>query len=265
MSRTLVIAEPGCTAEGDFDTMVRQIHMAADCGADVFKSQWTSEAAQMVARRHAEPKYLEYYGWLEYPIEWHKELRKVALSRKLQYACSVYLPEDVQAVRPLVDYLKISSFENQDQALLREALSSRAKTVIVSTGMLDQWGWAYWRLKRLQWMCGLRLLQCTSSYPVSLDQVQIGAMVASGFDGLSDHSKNMLTGGFAVAAGAQIVETHIALDDCDPENPDYAAALSPAEFEIYVRNIRAAEEARGSGRKSTQGQETWALRYRVGV
>ncbi len=74
--KTLIIAEPGSTHEGDYDTMLRLIKCAADCKVDVFKNQWTSSAERMCARRHA-PEYLESYRKLQYPLAWHASLREV--------------------------------------------------------------------------------------------------------------------------------------------------------------------------------------------
>ncbi len=260
MARTLVIAEPGCTAEGDFDTMVRQIHKAADCGADVFKSQWTSEAAQMVARRHAEPEYLKYYGWLQYPIEWHAQFRLIAQSRGLQYGCSVYLPEDVKTIAPYVDLLKISSFEAHDDAML-EAAEQITTRVMISTGMSDrEWHW--------RWH-GADILHCVSCYPAPLDAMNIRAI---DFDdrrmrctGLSDHSHHLLSGAIAVACGATVVETHFCLVTCRPSNPDYEVALFPESFRRYIQNIRDAETMLGDGIKRIQPCEEPMLKYRVGV
>jgi sialic acid synthase SpsE len=49
--RTLVIAEPGGTAKGDYATMVRLLETAHVCGADVFKPQFTVDAERHLARR----------------------------------------------------------------------------------------------------------------------------------------------------------------------------------------------------------------------
>ena len=268
MSRTLVIAEPGCTHEGDYATLLELLRTAKACGADVWKPQWTSDPVQMCERRHIGPDhpkrdyYLRAYSWLNFPVEWHAEFKAICQQIGLQYAVTCFLPQDVGTVAPYVDYLKVASFENCDASMLRVARKS-GKPIIVSTGAMKRWSWAFWRLKWWQWRSGVRLLQCTSAYPVSLDQVHLLAMVRCGMDGLSDHSRDMVTGGFAVAAGASVVEAHYALYECDADNPDYPCAFSPGEFEIYVKNIRKAESARGLGDKHTYGQETWAVRYKV--
>jgi len=264
----LVVAEPGCSAEGDKATMVRLLETAAQCGAGAWKPQFCSNPVLMCERRHIRhdhPKrgyYERAYSWLRFPVLWHADFRDRCHALGMQYVVSVFLTQDVAAVALFADIIKISSFENGDAGLLRAAVRS-GKPVIVSTGMLKRWSWAFWRLKWYQRVHGVRLLQCTSAYPVDLNQLNLKAIGACGLDGLSDHSRDMIVGGLAVANGAEVVEAHYALYDCNPENPDAGVAFSPGEFEIYIKNIRKAEQANGTGDKQPQGQETWAHPYRA--
>jgi sialic acid synthase SpsE len=264
----LVIAEPGATAEGDYATMVKQIHVAADCGANVWKPQWTSDPDAMVARRKVPEKYRKFYGWLKWPIEWHGEFKRICAERGMEYAVSVYLPRDVAVMVPFVDYLKISSFEATDGALLDAARRElRRSEVIVSLGMGAQWDYQEWVP---------RLLHCVSSYPAQLGAMNLSILPAHDewagladpsvrweYAGLSDHSRHVLTGAIAVACGARVIETHYRLEDCDPENPDYAVAFMPAEFAQYVQNIRDAELMLGDGIKRLQPCEAEMAQYRV--
>jgi N,N'-diacetyllegionaminate synthase len=103
------------------------------------------------------------------------------------------------------------------------------------------------------------LLHCVSAYPAPISEMNLRAVGR----GLSDHSRNLLTGAVAVGAGARIIETHYRLDTCHPTNPDYAVAFTPAEFTQYVKNIRDAEAMMGDGVKKRQPCEEWAVPYRV--
>lgn len=252
MSRTLVIAEPGCTAEGDFEQMLRLIDAAAECGADVFKAQWTSSAQRMVERRKA-LDYLRFYGWLEFPIAWHEAFATRCAQRGIAYACSVYLPEDAATVSAHVKFLKISSFEADDAALV-SACRRAGPPVIVSYG-----------LGRRRSYKGDIELHCVSAYPAPLESLNLWCInyEHESFDGLSDHSRHLLAGALTVAMGGSVVETHYRLDDCDPRNPDYAVSFSPSEFAQYVRYIRDAEVMLGGGVKRVQDCEQPMLRYRV--
>lgn len=256
MSRTLVIAEPGCTAEGELDTQIMLAIAAAKAGASIFKSQWTSNARRMVERRNA-PDYLRFYRWLQHPVEWHETLARVCAEHRMDYACSVYLPEDVAAVAPYVEYLKVSSFEAKDKALLAAADRSGCQ-VIVSAGMCDED-----EIDEL--VDGERcVLACTSAYPAPLATIRLGMIRRHELDGLSDHSRNIRMGAYAYCAGAHVIEAHIRLNVTDPANPDYATAFSPEEFVDYVAHIREAETA-STDYVGIPEAERPMMRYRVGA
>jgi sialic acid synthase SpsE len=264
MSKTLVIAEPGCTHEGSKDTLLELLHTAKACGADVWKPQWTSDPVQMCERRHIGPDhpkrdyYLRAYSWLSWPVEWHAEFKAICVRVGLKYACTVFLPSDVKTVAPYVDYLKIASFELNDISM-HEACALAGKSVIASYGMCDPGA-----VSVDAWCCPDYRLHCVSAYPSPLGAMNILAIDRSyGFDGLSDHSRHLLAGALAVACGAEVVETHYRLDSCDPNNPDYAVAFPPAEFTQYIQNIRDAEIMLGSGVKQIQECERAMLPYRV--
>jgi N,N'-diacetyllegionaminate synthase len=264
-----VIAEPGCTHEGRWSDMLRLLDVAHQAGASCFKPQYVSNPARMCERRHIgldHPKreyYERAYGWNSYPIEWLELLSGLCKERGMQLACTSFLPEDVATVDPFVSIHKIASFEAEDEALIREAGSS-GKPVLLSTGMLGAN-----KEFEFAWDADVRLLHCTSAYPAPIDALNLrfidwhcmgrGNRVL----GLSDHSRNVLTGAVAVGAGSEIIEAHIRLDGTSPENPDFAAAFSPAEFKVYVENIRLAEQMMGDGIKRVQECEQWALPYRV--
>lgn len=253
----LVIAEPGCTAEGDKAAYLRLIDAAAAADCNVFKPQWVSDPEAMLARRHITPEHPRYdyyrraYGWLCWPVEWHTEFRQACTARGLEYACTVFLPQDVPTLAPLVDYLKISSFE-QDVQLARLATINHNR-VIVSHGAR---GSRYF-------VPGSLGLHCCTAYPAPDDEMNLALLRSRFYDGLSDHSRHLLTGAVAVGAGAKIIETHYRLYDCDPANPDHAVAFEPDELAQYVANIRTAETMMGDGIKRVMPSEQWAVPYVV--
>lgn len=255
MGHTLVIAEPGCTHEGDYDAICHLIETAAACGADVFKNQWTSDPAAMVANRKRlklkAPKgtqwddYQQYYAWLAYPVEWHERFEALCESVGMRYACSTYLAKDVAAVAPYVWAFKVSSYEAMDVALLEAYRPFRARRLWVSLGQARgremEWRQIIGSSTR-QWE-RVRYFHCVSAYPAPLDTLRLRSSIVEG-DGFSDHSRSLIAGALAVAYGARYVETHMRLDSCDPRNPDYAVAFDPAEFATYIRYVRGAEAMR---------------------
>jgi sialic acid synthase SpsE len=273
----LIIAEPGATAEGCKQTLLKLLETAHGCGANVFKPQWTSNPQRMCERRHIGPEhpkrayYERAYSWLAFPVEWHEEFRTRCHALGMQYACSVYLPDDVATIAPLVDYLKISSFEAMDrhmswavERILRQRRIRKPK-IVVSLGMQSSRSetdecYAIWSWHRVRYVPAM--LHCVSSYPAPLGSLGLTNIPVSG-GGFSDHSRHLLAGAVAACCGAEIIETHYRLDTCHPSNPDYAVAFTPAEFAQYIRNIRDAETMMGDGEKKPQPCEEAMAQYRV--
>ena len=281
----LIVAEPGGTHEGKLSTMLELIDVAASAGCDVYKGQWVSNAQTMCDRRHA-PEYLDSYLKLQYPLEWHAELREHAKAQGLDYACTAYIPGDPTLLAPFVDYLKLSSFEFDDAALYREAILAKptrqrlnhsqimsgvhVSPLIVSTGMrmTVNHEWRIWENKKCY--APEAILHCVSSYPAPLAALNLSLCSGNGqydgeprYAGFSDHSHDVRVGAWAVAAGAQILETHFRLDSCDPANKDYAVAFTPAEFKEYIKNVRDCEVAMGDGVKRVQECERDMERFKV--
>ncbi|HOB73481.1 MAG TPA: N-acetylneuraminate synthase family protein [Phycisphaerae bacterium] len=98
----------------------------------------------------------------------------------------------------------------------------------------------------------LALLHCVSSYPAREDEANLAAIgtLARAFhcvSGFSDHTESVAMGGYAVAAGARIIEKHFTLDRTRP-GPDHAFSLEPEMLAEYIRHIRQAERFVGNGR-----------------
>lgn len=271
MSRTLVIAEPGATAEGRYEAMLQLIRVAAQAGCDVFKAQWTSDPAKMCARRKA-PDYERFYRWLAFPVEWHETLAAACKEHGIDYACTVYLPEDVATIAPHVELFKVSSFEALDLDFLKAHEPFLAdRQLLISTGMgLDPanapWPWYGW-VEQLA--PAIAFLRCVSAYPAPISGLHLRLIQDDdlmGCSGLSDHSRHLLAGALAAAAGADYIETHFRLYDCDPANPDYAVSFDPGELTHYVQNIRTAETMLGDECAPLLDEsEKPMLRYRVGA
>jgi len=246
--------------------MYRAIDTAKACGADVWKTQWTSSAIALARQRRA-PDYLARYRLIQWPRDWHALLKDHCDRVGIEYGCTVYLPQDVPVIAPFVERFKVSSFEARDAALWRQLVRSR-KPKLVSVGMLGHrtgsWGVAR-RLRRTD-----TLLYCVTGYPVPAEQLRLHslrqtAVLTRGNVGLSDHTRSLVTGALAVALGATVIEKHVRLDDTRPSNADYPVSLDPGAFRDYVRYIREAEVVLGrpGSRKRVQPCERHYLRFRV--
>src|SRR5688572_33244166 len=103
--------------------------------------------------------YEQAYGWNSYPIEWLEQLALLCKERRMQLACTSFLPEDVATVDPFVSIHKIASFENGDSRLMGEAMRTK-KRIIISSGMRDG--------IEIPPLPHAEILHCTSSYPAPI-------------------------------------------------------------------------------------------------
>ena len=253
VNRTFVIAEAGSCHDNEWGKAVELILTAKRVGADACKFQFWSNATRLAERRHASA-YLGVYHKYQLPVEWLPLLKAQCDHAGIEFMTTCYLPEDIPVVAPLVKRFKVASFEAGDEAFLK-AHGGYGKPLIVSTGMFDGSEWP-------RQLPQTELLHCVSAYPTPLDQANLGAL-RLGYSGYSDHTACTLTGGFAVCAGARILEVHFRLATTDTQNPDYTTALSPYELHEYVANVRLAERMLGDGVKRPQACEAPMSAYRV--
>ena len=241
-----LIGELGSCHDGDWQKVERLVAACAEAGFSACKLQYWSSADRLADRRHATDAYRAIYHTHQIPLAWLPAFRALCDEYEVEAVCTAYLPEDVERVAPYVDRIKIASFENEDMALITAALKA-GKPVIVSAGMTDERALRRIRSRLMGRHYG-GVLACVSAYPAALD----GVLERLGWrwmdeddcpfcDGYSDHTRNVWTGACAVACGAEIIEVHVRLDDTDTVNPDYATALSPAEFRQYAEGVCTAE------------------------
>lgn len=147
--------------------------------------------------------------------------------------------------------IKIASSDVINTPLLHRAADT-GLPMIVSTGAAtaDEIVASVQRLR--SWGVGDRLvlLHCISGYPAPLETTNLrdrALWEAFGVPcGFSDHTRSIQIAGWAVAAGACVLEKHFTLDRSAP-GPDQAMSMSPGELGKYVAAVREAEAALGSG------------------
>ena len=221
MVKTFVICEAGSNHAGSLGNAKRLIQLAATAGAQACKFQFCSNYERFMERRKLTTK--------PYPFSieesWLNELNAVCAAHGIEFLCTVYLPEDVKVIGPFVSKFKVSAFERDDSTMILE-MHNYGKTMLVSNG------WGY----------GLRLY-CVSEYPCPDEHLHLIKMTEGDVysDGLSDHTKSLITGALAVALQAEYIETHFRLWDTPTTCPDYDVARDPDELVEYIRNIRQAE------------------------
>jgi len=256
-----VIAEPGSNHNGNLDTAIKLIDVAADAGADAVKFQtfraeehYVKNTPQFTYLRDLEPRLstFELIKKNEMPREWHAPLRAHAERRGLVFLST---PSDRDAVDELVGVhdmgaIKIASFEAVDLSFI-DYCARKGRPMIIATGMCSL-GDVEDILATTERAGNHQvvLLHCVSLYPTQPEQVNLRAMqtLAAAFDvpvGLSDHTMGVEIPLAAVALGASVIEKHYTLDRRLP-GPDHPFAVEPDELKAMVAGIRKVQSALGS-------------------
>lgn len=266
----LIIAEAGVAHFGDMGLARELVALAAEGGADVFKTQ-IFDVEQMISiqaaawRERLRPRNLT--------LDQALELAELAESRGLMFMATAHDESRLDWLSELrVPAVKIGSGERGNTPFLQR-LAGLGLPVILSTGMFDinDVHEAIAALKAGG--CeALALLHCVTSYPTPDSDVNLRAMAAlqaefPGPVGYSDHTVDFLACYGAIAMGASILEKHITILRDIPNAQDWKVSAGPDNFPDLVRAVRRLEAMRGSGVKEAAPSErvgmNWALKSLV--
>ena len=236
--KVFIIAEAACTwLHGGLEAACRSIKAAKDCGADAWKTQWTSDSVAMHKRRGIEG---DHYKRLAWPREWLSLLKAKCDEVGIGFLCTVFIEKDLSVIAKYVKFIKVSGFEAEDWSFM-QAAAGEERSLIVSV----RYG-----AMRLRPCPDVNFLYVVSEYPTPLENLHLLKM--GKHDGFSCHTPDIRVGGWAVAAGARIVESHVRLSDTPSDDPDYRHSFTldsvwstkdDALFAGFVKNIRDCEVA----------------------
>jgi pseudaminic acid synthase len=227
-SLPFLVAEISANHCGDIFLAKKLIKCAKDNGADAVKLQtYTPDTMTMKYNN----KYFKiknglwkgYFLWDLYnkahtPFEWHKELFDYAKRLGIIIFSTPFDETAVDLLEKLkCPIYKVASFEMTDIPLIKK-IARTNKPIIISTGMasIEEIGLTYKTAKRYG-AKDITLLYCVSNYPskntdFNLNNIKILKNKFKCKVGFSDHSKDNRVAMAAIAAGADMVEKHIALD-----------------------------------------------------
>ena len=183
------------------------------------------------------------YEKAQTPFEWHEELFDYA--KRLKITC-FSTPFDETAV-DLLESLKcplykVASFEMNHIPLIKKIAKTK-KSLIISTGManLKEIDLAYNTAKRYG-AKEIILLYCVSNYPSKISDFNFNniRILKDRYNckvGFSDHSTDNQVVAAAIAAGAEIIEKHIALEG-QKKGFDLAFSLKGKKIKEYAQVIR---------------------------
>jgi N,N'-diacetyllegionaminate synthase len=259
--RVLIVAEAGVNHDGSLEKALQLVDAATEAGADVVKFQVfrATELATASARTAAYQKAAagdvqrDMLARLELTDDDFRQIVGRCRARAIGFLATPFSVPDVDRLVALgVQAIKIASTDLNNVPLLRRAADA-GLPLVVSTGasLPEEIRAAMRRLRGWGAADRLILLHCVSGYPTPVEAANVRAVatlrhsyrVPSGF---SDHTESTEIAGWAVAAGACLLEKHFTLDRQSP-GPDHAMSLDPGELAAYVASARAAEAALGSG------------------
>jgi N,N'-diacetyllegionaminate synthase len=231
MSKVFIIAEAALTwLHGGLEAAYRSIRAAKECGADAWKTQWTSDHESMEMRRGV-PR--DQYKRLQWGADALPLLKAECDRVGVEFMCTTFIPQDVDTMGKYVKRFKVSAFESEDMEHL-SAHGSKPVIVSVNPGKRKPVG-----------LPGASFLWCISQYPAPPESLDLSRLHHQDglrpWDGFSDHTTSVLTGAVAVGAGARILEHHFRLDDTPESDPDYPHSFAPKDLATYISNVREAE------------------------
>lgn len=235
-----IVAEVSCNHAGSLINALALIQGANDAGCDAVKFQTFEPDG--IARDMTIPFGLwegqtlsQLYRDAYTPWEWLPTLFEHARALNLNAFSSVFSLKALDYLEKIgCPRYKVASFEITHLELL-DAVAQTGKPVVLSTGMASKEELAEAVVK---FKAGnLTLLHCVSGYPTPLDEMNLWRIQAleNLFRvrvGFSDHVASLFSGAYAVAAGAQMLEKHLALPGV--RSLDEAFSLTPFEMNSYV-------------------------------
>ncbi len=274
------IAEISANHNGSLTLAKKLIKTAKKYGADAVKLQTYTPNTITIKSKKNDFKIKgglwdgntlwDLYEKSQTPFEWHKELFDYA--KKLKIIC-FSTPFDETAVDLLESlncpFYKVASFEINHIPLIKK-ISKTKKPIIISTGManLKEIDLAY-KTAKANGAKEIILLYCVSNYPsrisdFNFNNIRILKEKYNCKVGFSDHSTDIRVVAAAVAAGAEVIEKHIALDG-QSEGSDIAFSLKGREIKKYAKTIKETYAMMGKEYFFRNKSENHSLQFRRSI
>ncbi len=251
-NKPYIIAEAGVNHNGEISASLRLVDISRAAGADCIKFQAFS-AEELTIKNSPKAEYQKIYDnekkqqdmLLKYELKENelKEIKQYCDSKNIDFLVTPFSPKWVKVLYNLdIKMFKISSGSIKSLELLKE-IGRTGLPVILSTGMsiINEIREAI-SILRDNGCKDLSLLHCVSLYPVHIEKINLFSIqfLKDEFNlpvGFSDHTREIETGGLAVAAGADILEKHFTIDN-KLKGPDHQMSLLPNELKDYIKKAR---------------------------
>jgi pseudaminic acid synthase len=274
------VAEISANHNGSLLHAKKLIKIAKKYGADAVKLQTYTPDTLTVKSNESDFKIKgglwngrtlwDLYKKAQTPFEWHEELFNYA--KKIKITC-FSTPFDESAVDLLENlncpFYKVASFEMNHVPLIKKIAQTK-KPIIISTGManLKEIDVAYKTAKK-NGAKEITLLYCVSNYPSKISDFNFNniKILKERYNckiGFSDHSTDNKVVATAIAAGAEVIEKHIALES-QKKGFDLAFSLKGKEIRDYAKVIKDTSLMMGKNFFFRNKSENHSLQFRRSI
>jgi len=251
-NKPYLVAEISANHCGSFQLAKKLVSCAKKNGANAVKLQtYTADTMTIKSKK----KYFKikhglwkgYNIWKLYneaqtPLKWHKKLFYYGKRIGITIFSTPFDESAVDFLEKLkCPMYKVASFEMTDIPLIKKIASTK-KPMIISTGLasLEEIETTF-KIAKKYGAKNITLLYCVSNYPSKNSDFNLNNIIIlkNKFKcrvGLSDHSKDNRVAIAAVAAGAEVVEKHIALDK-QKKGSDIEFSLKGKEIRKFKEDI----------------------------
>jgi pseudaminic acid synthase len=274
------VAEISANHNGSLLHAKKLIKIAKKYGADAVKLQTYSPDTMTIKSNKSDfkirgglwngKKLWDLYEKAQTPYEWHKELFDYAKKLKITCFSTPFDETSVDFLESLnCPFYKVASFEINHIPLIKKIARTK-KPIIISTGManLKEIDLAYKTAKK-NGAKEIILLYCVSNYPSKISDFNFHniRILKERYDckiGFSDHSKDNRVIAAAIAAGAEVIEKHIALEN-QKKGFDLAFSLKGKEIKDYAQVIKDTSLMMGKKYFFRNVSENHSLKFRRSI
>jgi N-acetylneuraminate synthase/sialic acid synthase len=258
-----VIAEIGHNHQGSVEKAQELFVLAKHAGVDAVKLQKRDNRRLFTRALYDSPyenensfgaTYGEHREALELDRGAYVELQACARELGLVFFATAFDEASADLLEEIdVPAFKIASGDLRNTPLLRHA-AAFGKPLVVSTGgaTLEDVDRAVETVTAINPQ--LCLLQCTASYPVAVEELELGVITTYRerypelVVGLSDHQDGIAMAPVAYMLGARVIEKHYTSSHA-AKGTDHAFSLMPEGMRKLVRDLRRVPAAMGDGVK----------------
>ncbi|MEK3935481.1 N-acetylneuraminate synthase family protein [Sporosarcina sp. FSL W7-1349] len=278
MNKPYLIAEAGVNHEGDIETALEMVRVAAQSGADAIKFQ-TYKASKIASKnspaywdQSKEPANSQYELFTRYDRFGEDEYKLIYNECVKNNIDFLSTPFDFEAAKYLASYMKVFKISSSDltNKPFLEYLASFNKPILLSVGA-SKYSEIAEAVEILEsaGCVDITLLHCVLSYPTENKDAnlqfinRLKEMFPQCKIGYSDHTlpdERMLILTTAFLLGATVIEKHFTLDKTLPGN-DHYHAMDSKDIKKFKENIELLNTIIDTSFKRPLDCETDARKY----